>query len=126
MPPGSSCTYGGQKIETGLDANGDNVLDSGEVNPAATSYICNAGPPEVTEGLSCASGLQCNNESCCKSLPVPEGSFPMGRCGDPGAGCSDESTGNASEMPEHRATVSRVHMDKYEVTVGRFRQFMDA
>jgi uncharacterized protein (TIGR02145 family) len=38
---GANCTNGGTKIETGLDANGNGVLDAGEVNASQTKYICN-------------------------------------------------------------------------------------
>jgi hypothetical protein len=37
--PGSQCLYGGTLIATGLDANGNNVLDSTEVTQS--SVICN-------------------------------------------------------------------------------------
>ncbi|HKQ70102.1 MAG TPA: SUMF1/EgtB/PvdO family nonheme iron enzyme [Polyangiaceae bacterium] len=42
---------------------------------------------------------------------MPEGTFVMG----------DEFSG-----PEHSATVASYRLDKYEVTVGRFRRFVDA
>lgn len=38
---GANCTNGGIKIETGLDANGNGVLDAGEVNASQTNYVCN-------------------------------------------------------------------------------------
>jgi hypothetical protein len=37
---GVNCTNGGTKIETGLDANGNGVLDVGEVNAGQTKYVC--------------------------------------------------------------------------------------
>ncbi len=40
-PPGTNCPNGGTKIQAGLDANGNGVLDPSEVNASATSYICN-------------------------------------------------------------------------------------
>ncbi|NOT20839.1 MAG: OmcA/MtrC family decaheme c-type cytochrome [Sideroxydans sp.] len=43
-PPGSNCSFGGSRIESGLDANGNGVLDAGEVNAAATSWVCSIGP----------------------------------------------------------------------------------
>ncbi len=43
-PDGANCPFGGTKIETGLDANNNNLLDSAEVNAAATSYVCNVAP----------------------------------------------------------------------------------
>jgi hypothetical protein len=44
-PAGSHCASGGQKIETGLDANGNGVLDDGEVIASATAYLCNGPCP---------------------------------------------------------------------------------
>jgi hypothetical protein len=40
---GTNCTNGGTKIETGLDANANGVLDGGEVNVSQTNYVCNGG-----------------------------------------------------------------------------------
>lgn len=54
---------------------------------------------------------------------MPQASFKMGRSEDPAA--SDYYTdGSASEVPEHDATLSAFALDKYEVTVARFRQFV--
>jgi hypothetical protein len=36
---GSNCTVGGQKIQSGLDANNNGVLDSSEVSQ--TDFVCN-------------------------------------------------------------------------------------
>lgn len=38
--PGVNCTYGGKKIEVGLDTNDNGALDPGEINHSATSYVC--------------------------------------------------------------------------------------
>ncbi len=38
-PVGSHCDYGGQRIDSGLDNDGSNALDSNEVT--STAYICN-------------------------------------------------------------------------------------
>ena len=37
---GANCANGGTKIETGLDVNGNGVLEVGEVNIGQTTYIC--------------------------------------------------------------------------------------
>ncbi len=37
--PGASCTYGGVKIQSGLDLNENTVLDAGEVQE--TAFVCN-------------------------------------------------------------------------------------
>lgn len=38
-PAGAHCTYGGTKVTSGPDGNGNQVLDAGEV--ASTQYVCN-------------------------------------------------------------------------------------
>jgi formylglycine-generating enzyme required for sulfatase activity len=83
-------------------------------------------------GQSCngMTGTECNGESCCKSISVPAGTFPMGRgtetCSSCTAGCPSGMTCDLDETPEHDVTVSAFSLDKYEVTVGRFRRFVDA
>jgi hypothetical protein len=54
-PAGANCTNGGTKIETGLDANGNGVLDVSEVNASQTQYVCN--------GQNSAGGFQSNHGS---------------------------------------------------------------
>jgi sulfatase modifying factor 1 len=55
---------------------------------------------------------------------VPGGTFPQGRSEVPGA--SDYYPGVPPEVPEFSSTVSSFALDKYEVTVGRFRKFVNA
>ncbi len=70
-------------------------------------------------GQSCAGGLLCGeNDRCCASTTVPGGTFLMG------SPESDEDAG-PGEFPEHEVTVSSFELDKYEVTVGRFRRFIE-
>lgn len=40
-PAGANCATGGVKHEYGIDANGNGVLDAGEINAALTKYVCN-------------------------------------------------------------------------------------
>jgi hypothetical protein len=40
-PAGSNCANGGTKIETGLDTDGNGILDAGEINASQTQYVCN-------------------------------------------------------------------------------------
>jgi hypothetical protein len=54
---GVNCTTGGIKVESGLDANNNGILDATEVNALLTSYVCN--------GLAGAQGIQ--------GLPGPTG-----------------------------------------------------
>ena len=66
----------------------------------------------------------CQGESCCASTVVPGGIFMMGR----GTGAVGDvyPAGYADEVPAHSVTVTDFALDKYEVTVGRFRQFVAA
>ncbi len=52
---------------------------------------------------------------CSDALAVEGGTFLMGSAGD---------AGEADEHPQHSVTVSPFLLDKYEVTVGRFRRFL--
>jgi formylglycine-generating enzyme len=61
------------------------------------------------------------NADCCDSLPVVGGSFDR-RYSD-GDGGTGETFADAGPSP---ATVSDFRLDVYEVTVGRFRRFVEA
>ena len=77
---------------------------------------------EIPEGPSCEGGLDCGGTSCCQSIRVPGGAFPMGRS----LGGSDAYAGANDELSEHAVTVAGFALDTFEVTVGRFRRFVDA
>jgi formylglycine-generating enzyme required for sulfatase activity len=70
------------------------------------------GVPASCAGLTATCGP--SSESCCKSLLVPGGTFY--RSYD-GVDYTDKS---------YPATVADFYLDKYEITVGRFRQFLNA
>jgi sulfatase modifying factor 1 len=73
------------------------------------------------QGQSCAlaGGLTCAaSSSCCEQIQIPGGSFAMGTDTDPDK--------NSDESPMHTAIVDAFWMDKFEVTVGRFRSFVTA
>jgi photosystem II stability/assembly factor-like uncharacterized protein len=44
-PAGASCAYGGQRVQSGQDANRNGVLDAGEVT--STAYVCSAAPADT-------------------------------------------------------------------------------
>ena len=60
-PAGANCLTGGVKVESGLDANNNGILDAAEVNALLTTYVCNGltGPSgaQGTQGLTGATGL---------------------------------------------------------------------
>jgi formylglycine-generating enzyme required for sulfatase activity len=61
--------------------------------------------------------------SCCESRFVPTTSFQMGRGDNPAEDAYPN--GAADEKPEHTATLSTgFYLDTFEVTVGRFREFV--
>lgn len=75
-------------------------------------------------GPSCegATGSECQGASCCDNLLVPAGTFLMGRSLD---GSDAYTEGDKNERPEHCATVADFYLDTFEVTVGRFRKFVE-
>ena len=56
---GANCSAGGVKVEYGLDANSNNVLDATEINATLTRYICNGTAGATgTQGATGPQGLQ--------------------------------------------------------------------
>ena len=78
----------------------------GASTPFCYSGACTATPPSC-QGLAATCGAS-SNESCCTSPSVTGGTF------------------NRSNDVAAPATVSSFRLDKYEVTVGRFRKFVTA
>jgi formylglycine-generating enzyme len=86
-----------------IDAGGS---DGPDIDAAQPSYPSCAGL-----ALTCGAN---GNDSCCRSPVVPGGTYYRGR----------DATGDGSVL--FPATVSDFRLDKYEVTVGRFRAFANA
>lgn len=78
----------------------------------------------------CDRGILCSPEvekvSCCDQRAVPSGSFPMGRSASGGDACPEGQACAEAETPEHDVSVSQFSLDTFEVTVGRFRPFVDS
>lgn len=117
-------------VEDGGDADAPNEGGDGapDAEPdAEPDGGCTALSPEPTttgtEGPSCAGGLTCAGASCCESLLIPSGEYPMGRSD---SGSDSYPAGAANEQPEHTASVAGFYLDRFEVTVGRFRKFVAA
>ena len=49
-PAGPNCVAGGTKVETGLDANNNGLLDLAEINAAQTTYVCNGAGGAIPNG----------------------------------------------------------------------------
>jgi len=91
------------------------------MSPAPSVDAPSVDAPQPPQFLSCVGlpmtcGLS-GSGSCCDSLDVPGGAFD--RSYD---AAGDTSSGNTS-FP---ATISSFRLDKYKVTVGRFRRFVNA
>jgi len=94
--------------DASADAPGDGALP-GQQPPPQQLPSC--------LGLATACGPADASDSCCISPPVPGGSYY--RSYDRGS----DGAGGTTSAP---ATVSGFRLDKYEVTVGRFRAFVNA
>lgn len=116
---------GGTKATGGTTATGGTKAVGGSGGSAPNGGgAANAGaggepdPGSASDAPSCV-GLAAScgpaaNDSCCSSLLVPGGSFFRGY---------DGLEGSKKDFP---ATLSAFRLDKYEVTVGRFRAFLAA
>ncbi|MDX2055568.1 MAG: SUMF1/EgtB/PvdO family nonheme iron enzyme [Polyangiaceae bacterium] len=105
------------KAPGALSCQTNNVIQCGTDLVSSTSVKTCASPTPLCSAGACVTpscdGLPNNcgpmgNESCCESPLVEGGTF---------------NRGNATDGT---ATVSAFRLDKYEITVGRFRKFVDA
>jgi formylglycine-generating enzyme len=107
----ASCGCGGSDVTKDAGGGAEASLPDGGVAQFAS---CAPGGLGVS---SCGAA----SESCCTSLEVTGGTyFRTYEVGD--AGATDAAAGGGSDP----ATVSNLRLDKYLVTVGRFRQFVNA
>jgi formylglycine-generating enzyme len=121
---GADDAAGGDGVARDAGGPGDDA--AGAADAADASFQPASSP-------SCAADPICNGESCCRSVAVPGGTFLMGRatedCGAVGcaaAGCPTGQRCNEDEQPEHPVTVASYALDRYAVTVSRFRAFVNA
>jgi formylglycine-generating enzyme len=109
---------------------GRSSLEDSELVPSSFGAAGNAagttssGGAAATTPPSCLGlATTCQTGSCCTSIKVPGGTLLMGRSETPGE-TDYYSDGDSDEIPEHRTTIADFVLDKYEVTVGRFRAFV--
>jgi len=125
---------GSSSLDPGPDADagsppvdgGSQPADGGGGRGNGGSAGTGAAEPEVPAGPSCA-GLAstCQGESCCMNV-ITGGTFLMGQGGANSSDLYLDPDLFPEERPEHEVTVDPFALDKYEVTVGRFRKFVDA
>ena len=75
-PAGTNCVNGGTKIEVGLDANNNGILDSNEINSSMTKYICNQAQSLPT-GLNAGDVLTWNGTNWVTSSSFSTASLPV-------------------------------------------------
>jgi formylglycine-generating enzyme required for sulfatase activity len=97
---------GGNSGTSGTNGNGGSVGATGGTGGTAGVGGCRGSRCSCFED----DGDECAGETCCRTLDVPSGSFTLG----------------AGESSSASATVAGYGLDQFEVTVGRFRRFVDA
>ena len=107
-------------------ATGGTAGSSGGATGGSDAGVCSDGVEQNlihgVEGPSCTGGLTCAGVSCCQNTLVAGGTFPMGRSE---SSCDAANAGMVSaEQPEHEVSVADFRLDTFEVTVGRFRRFV--
>ena len=121
---GSTSSGGDAGVESGLDSGGDALDRGGDagVESGADSGIVpmQSCAPEGPGMTNCGNG----GDSCCASPAVPGGTY------DRTYNIPDETTSGPPDggWPDlaDPATLTNFSLDKYLVTVGRFRQFVKA
>jgi formylglycine-generating enzyme required for sulfatase activity len=96
----------------GTTGAGDSGGDSGGSSTTLAIPNCGSGTLGVT---NCGAGGS-GSESCCTSLAVTEGTYDR----------TYTNSGTGATGEANPATISAFRLDEYLVTVGRFRQFVNA
>jgi hypothetical protein len=128
---GANCTTGGVKLEYGLDANNNGVLDLSEINGGLTKFVCNGatGPiggigPQGLQGIQGSQGVQGPiGQTGAAGATGPQG--PAGTNGlnalvktttEPaGANCANGGTKIETGLDNNRNGV----LDSVEVSIGQ-------
>jgi sulfatase modifying factor 1 len=121
VAPSSGRPESGAEPRTGADAasyGGADDSGSASATDAASSNARDSGslPASCTAHGAGTTTCGANGESCCTSLEVTGGTYDR----------TYTSSGDAAADEAAPATVTGFRLDEYEVTVGRFRQFVSA
>ncbi len=132
----TECVRGGCACPGGETQCGDDCPDlSTDPRHCGDCFAACSPGEQCVEGLcvggpSCQDQPECAGESCCTPLEVEAGTLAMGRgterCEGCRDGCPPDTECEPDEVPEHPAGVGYFQLDRYEVTVGRFRPFVAA
>jgi formylglycine-generating enzyme required for sulfatase activity len=122
---GSTAATGGSSTSTGGTGTGGSVATGGKPGTGGVSSAGGSGggasgsggaPPSCQSSGSGLSDCGPNGESCCTSPKVSGGTFNRTYTND----------GTGATKTADPATISDFRLDKYLVTVGRFRKFVAA
>lgn len=131
---GGSAGVGNRSGDGGHDEGGNATMDLGgdaggrhESNDGGRSGLAQAGmgvPAGAGGEPTSLAGAGGGDATCtaCTSIAVPAGTFMMGRSAN---GADSFTTDEIDELPEHEVSISTFSLDRFEVTVGRFRRFVD-
>jgi formylglycine-generating enzyme len=100
---GDGTLAGNQACDDGNTNSGDGCSSTCTIE---TGWRCVGAPSRCTRSCTTLSETECSGGDCCATSTVPGGTFLVGQPAD------------------HTATVSTFSLDRYEVTVGRFRSFV--
>jgi formylglycine-generating enzyme required for sulfatase activity len=108
VPESGALDAGPLRVDGSVDAGPDGGADAGDAAAVVLNHCAPGG-----DGLTnCGGGA----ESCCTTLLVTGGTFSR----------SYDGVTSGLTDPQYVATVADFRLDKYEITVGRFRKFVDA
>jgi formylglycine-generating enzyme len=112
--PNDACQSCQPGVSTGTWSDGadGSTCDAG----TCSSGSCSAAPPSCAVGGAGVADCGASSESCCTSLAVAGGTYDR----------TYTNSGTGATGLADPATISSFRMDKYLVTVGRFRQFVAA
>ncbi len=136
---GSDAHAGGAGVAGSGGSTGGTQASGGAAGSAGSSGSGGGGTEGgVSSGPSCF-GLArdcgaAGDDDCCATVAASPGTVLMGRGTEDctqttlgcTAGCPNGFPCGADEVPEHAVQVGAFSLDKYEVTVGRFRKFVEA
>jgi sulfatase modifying factor 1 len=114
-PGAKRCSGSGAETCTNGGTWGSAVACKGST-PFCVNGGCSTEPPSCVAGGAGMTGCGASSESCCTSLAVSGGMYDR----------TYVNSGSGPTGEADPATVTSFRLDKYEVTVGRFRQFVSA
>ncbi|MDF3067344.1 MAG: putative rane protein [Polyangiaceae bacterium] len=98
-----------------------------------TGWGCWGEPSVCSRSCARLSQTACAGGSCCERDAIAGGSVKMGRGTETCIGCVDGCPAGTScvdpegvlDTPEHNRSINQYVLDRFEVTVGRFRRFVE-